>query len=420
MGKFEQIDYFTDLTLIDDPYPFFRFLREKGEVVELPTHGVLAVIGHEEGFDVLSRHEDFSSITTASGPIPPIPFEPEGDDITAQIEAHRPAMPFGAMLVAQDPPEHTKTRRLLNGLLTPKRFRENEEYLSTLADQKIDGFIDDGKLEVITGYAHPFATLAIADLLGMPEEAVEPALAGCGRMPGVIGATKEMENNPLEQLAMVFYGMLSERRANPTGDIMSVLAQATHADGTLPEIGEIVSLAAVLFGAGQDSTVRLIAATLKRLAEHQDLQAEVRANPELVPQFIEEVLRLDGSTKSFFRLAKRPTKVGDIDVTPGTHVMIALSAMNRDPRVFDNPDEFQLHRKNVRKHVSFGGGIHGCIGAPLARAEARLTVEKLLARTSNIRVDEDVHGPEGARRFDYQPNYTQRALSSLSITFDKA
>ncbi len=420
VGKFEQIDYFTDLTLIDDPHPFFRFLREQGEVVELPTHNVLAVIGHEEGFDVLRRHEDFSSITTASGPIPPIPFEPQGDDISEQIEAHRPTMPFGAMLVAQDPPEHTKTRRLLNGLLTPKRFRENEEYLNILADRKIDAFIDNGKLEVITGYAHPFATLAIADLLGMPEEAVEPALAGCGRMPGVIGATKEMENNPLEQLAMVFYGMLSERRENPTDDIMSVLAQATHADGTLPEIGEIVSLAAVLFGAGQDSTVRLIAATLKRLAEHQDLQDEVRANPELVPQFIEEVLRLDGSTKSFFRLAKRFTKVGDIEVTPGTTIMVTLSAMNRDPRVFDSPDEFQLHRKNVRKHLSFGGGIHGCIGAPLARAEARLTVEKLLARTKNIRLDEAVHGQEGARHFNYQPNYTQRALSSLNIVFDKA
>lgn len=419
MGSIDHIDYFTDLSLIDDPYPFFRALREKGEVVELPTHGVLAVIGHPEGFDVLRRHEDFSSITTASGPIPPLPFEPEGDDISAQIEAHRPTMPFAGMLVAQDPPQHTRTRRLLGGLLTPKRFRENEEFLDTLADRKIDAFIDDGRLEVITGYAHPFATLAIADLLGMPEEAVAPALDGCGRMPGLIG-NPEMENNPIEQLAGVFYGMLAERRANPQGDIMSVLAQSTHADGTLPDLGEIVALAALLFGAGQDSTVRLIAATVKRLAEHPDHQEEVLANPGLVAQFIEEVLRLDSSTKSFFRLAKRRTQIGDVDVAAGTHVMVTLSAMNRDPRVFDNPDEFQLHRENVRSHTSFGGGIHGCIGAPLARAEARLTVEKLLRRTRNIRLDETVHGPANARRFNYQPNYTQRALSSLNITFEKA
>ncbi len=420
MNNFNTIDFFSDLSLIDDPYPFFRHLWAQGPVVDLPTHGVVAVIGYEEGFEVLRNHADFSSIVSATGPIPPVPFVIEGNDISEQIEQHRSTMPFGAMLVAQDQPDHTRTRRLLNGLLTPKRFKENEEFLQALADRKIDGFIEDGKLEVISGYGHPFATLAIADLMGMPEEAVAPALAGCGRMPGVIGDPKEMENNPLESLAMVFYGMLAERRENPCGDVMSILAQATHADGSLPEIGEIVSLAAVLFGAGQDSTVRLIASTLKRIAEHQDLQQAVRADPALIPQFIEEVLRLDGSTKGTFRLAKRRALIGNRTVEPGQVVMVILSAMNRDPRLFDSPDDFQLDRANVRKHLAFGAGIHGCIGAPLARAEARLTVEKLLARTSNIRFDEAVHGPEGARRYDYQPNFTQRALSSLNIVFDKA
>lgn len=100
--------------------------------------------------------------------------------------------------------------------------------------------------------------------------------------------------------------------------------------------------------------------------------------------------------------------------------MVVLSAMNRDPAVFENPDEFQLHRPNVRSHLSFSVGIHACIGAPLARAEARLTVEKLLARTRSIRLDEAVHGPAGNRKFVYQRNYTQRALSGLNIVFDPA
>jgi cytochrome P450 len=420
MSDFDSIDFYNDLSLIDDPYPFFRHMWAKGPVVALPTHGVTAILGHEEGFEVLRNHEDFSSVVSATGPIPPLPFAVDSDDISAQIEAHRSTMPFASMLVTQDPPEHTLTRRLLSGLLTPKRFRENKEFLYGLADRKIDLFIDEGKLEVISGYGHPFATLAIADLMGMPEEAVAPALAGCGRMPGMIGDPKEMEHNPIEALAMVFYGMLAERREAPRNDVMSILAQAKHADGSLPELGEVVALAAVLFGAGQDSTVRLIASTLKRVAEHQELQPLLRADPALIPQFIEEVLRLDGSTKGTFRLAKRRTKIGDVTVEPGTVIQVMLSAMNRDPRVFTQPDEFQLHRENVRKHVAFGAGPHGCIGAPLARAEARLTVEKLLARTANIRIDEDMHGPLGARRYDYQPNYTQRALSSLNIAFDKA
>ncbi len=420
MGRFDQIDYFTDLTLIEDPHPFFRHLREKGPVFELPTHSVLAVTGWQEGADLLSDAKTFSSVNTATGPIPPLPFEPEGDDITPQIEAHRSTMPYGAMLVAQDGEEHKKARRLLTGLLTPKRFRENEEYLTSLADRMIDGFIDKGGIEVISEYAHPYATLAIADLLGMPEDACAAALEGCGSLPGHIGKVEAEKTNPLETLAMHFYGFITERRQAPKDDVMTILAEATHADGSLPSIEEVVGLAAVLFGAGQDTTVRLIAATLKTLGEKPELQDAIASNPDLIPVFVEEVLRLDGPTKSFFRLATRHARVGDIDVVPGTTIMVSPTAMNRDPRKFENPDEFRLDRANVRDHMSFGRGAHGCLGAPLARAEARLTIEKLLARVKDIRIDESVHGPAGARRFDYEPNYTQRALRSLNITFRKA
>ncbi|MCJ8156573.1 cytochrome P450 [Sphingomonas sp. LaA6.9] len=419
MADLDSIDYFSDLDLIPDPHPYFRHLRSIGPVVELPTHGVVAVTGYEEGAEVLRNHEVFSSINSATGPLPPIPFTPEGDDITGQIDTHRGQMAFGAMLVAQDPPAHTRMRRLLSGLLTPKRFRENEEFLVGLADRMIDGFIDKGRIEVVADYAHPFATLAIADLLGMPEEAHKEALKVIGDLPGQIGAEKDMEHNPLGDLALLFYGYIAERRQEPRNDVMTILAQATYADGELPDIMEVVSLAAVLFGAGQDTTVRLIAAAMKTVAENKDLQRSIREDRNLIPQFIEEVLRLDGPTKSHFRLVKKPVKVGDIDVAPGTTVMLIPSAMNRDPRRFDDPDTFQLDRKNVRDHLAFGRGIHGCIGAPLARAEAKLTLSKLFDRVDDISIDATVHGPVDARRYDYEPNYTQRALRNLHITFKK-
>lgn len=418
MTDFKSIDYFSDLSLISDPHPFFRHLRTKGPVTILPTYGVVAVTGYDEGVEVLRNHEVFSSINSATGPIPPLPFTPEGDDITGQIEAHRGQMAFGAMLVAQDPPVHTKTRRLLMGLLTPKRFRENEEYLTGLADRMIDGFIERAGIEVVADYAHPFATYAIADLLGLPEEALGEVLTHVGKLPGQIGA-EEMENNPLEGLAGRFYGYIAERRAAPRDDVMTILAQTTYADGELPDIVEIVSLAALIFGAGQDTTVRLIAAAFKTMAEDQALQDRIRTDRSLIPDFIEEVLRMDGPTKSHFRMVKKPTKIGDIKVAPGTTVMLNPSAMNRDPRKFDEPDTFQLGRSNVRSHLAFGYGVHGCIGAPLARAETKLTIEKLLNRTSGIRIDEAVHGPADARNYDYEPNYTQRALRNLHIIFEK-
>ncbi len=416
--SFAEIDYFSDLSLIPDPHPFFRHLRSIGPVAVLPTHGVVAVTGYDEGIEVLRNSDVFSSINSATGPIPPLPFVPTGDDIGGQIAAHRGQMAFGSMLVAQDPPVHTKTRRLLMGLLTPKRFRENEEFLNGLADRMIAGFIDRGGIEVVADYAHPFATYAIADLLGMPDEALEGVLSHVGNLPGQIGGM-EMANNPLEGLAARFYGYIAERRAAPRDDVMTILAQATHSDGELPDIVEIVSLAALLFGAGQDTTVRLITAAFKTLAENQELQTQVRQDRNLIPEFIEEVLRLDGPTKSHFRMAKKPARVGDLEVAPGTNIMLIPSAMNRDPRKFDDPDTFQLGRANVRSHVAFGYGPHGCLGAPLARAEAKLTIEKLLDRTTAIHINETVHGPAGARTYDYEPNYTQRALRGLHITFDK-
>ena len=419
MNDFAHLDYFSSLDLIRDPHPYFDYLRAIGPVVRLPAYDVVAVTGWAEGYEVERNNALFSSINSATGPLPPLPFVPEGDDITAQIEAHRSQMPYGEMLVAQDQPAHTRARRLLNGLLTPKRFRENAEYLSGLADRMIDGFIDRSSIEVIADYAHPFATYAIADLLGLPEEALSEVLQSCGRLPGQIGI-EETQSNPLEALAGRFYGYLAERRVNPQDDVMTILAQATHADGSLPDIGEVVSLAALLFGAGQDTTVRLIAAMLKVLGNDQPLQAQIRADPGLIPLFIEEVLRLDGPTKSHFRLAKQRAMVGDMEVEPGTTIMLIPSAMNRDPRKFDDPNTYRLDRANVRDHMSFGRGIHGCIGAPLARAEAKLTLEKLLDRTTNIRIDEDRHGAAGARSYDYEPNYTQRALRNLHIKFDKA
>lgn len=419
MVNFDEVDFFTDLNLIRSPHGFFEHLRAKGPVAPLPTHGVIGITGYDEGFEVYRNHDTFSSIVTATGPIPPLPFVPDPIDISAQLDQHRAHMPYGAMLVAQDPPDHTRSRMLLMGLLTPKRFRENEEYLFGLADRLIDRFIDKGGIEVIADYSHPFASLAIADLLGMPEEDSADVLAVIGAgLPGQIGEAPQA-TNPLATLAMKFYGYMEERRRAPRDDVMTILAQAKYQNGELPDIAEIVSLAALLFGAGQDTTVRLIAAMLKTLGENPALQQQVRDDRTLIPEFVEEVLRLDGPTKAVFRVARRQAKVGDVDVAPGTIIMLAQAAMNRDPRKFEEPNNFQFGRKNLREHVAFGRGVHACIGAPLARAEATLTLDRLLNRIRNIRINEAEHGPLGARSYDYEPNYTQRSLRSLHIEFDK-
>jgi cytochrome P450 len=417
MTDYRDVDYFNDLDLVQDPYPYFEYLRSMGPAVYLPKHNVVAVTGWEEGFAVLRDHELFSSVNSATGPLPPLPFEPEGDDIGEQIERHRPEMAFGAMLVAQDPPAHTRSRSLLSKLLTPRRFRENEEFLWRLADRQIDEFIERGRLEVVSELARPFAALAIADLLGVPEEDHKEFCNLFGPLPGQIGGDAPIANNPMVKVATHFFAYIEDRRRTPRQDVMTKLAQATYPDGGLPDIGEVVSLAAVLFGAGQDTTVRLMAAMFRMLGEDPELQAKVREDRESIPDFVEEVLRFEGPVKGDFRLAKRATRIGEVDLAPGTTVMLLFGAMNRDPRRFEAPNEFRLGRKNVRDHLAFGRGIHACPGAPLSRAEAKIILERSLDRISDIRIDETRHGTPGARRYDYEPNYTQRALRSVHLTF---
>ena len=158
---------------------------------------------------------------------------------------------------------------------------------------------------------------------------------------------------------------------------------------------------------------------LKTLGEKPELQQQVREDRSLIPEFVEEVLRLDGPTKAHFRLAKRHARVGDVDVAPGTTVMLVQSAMRRDPRKFESPEEFRLDRKNMGTQLAFGKGIHICIGAPLARTEANLGMQRVLDRLADIRIDEEKHGPKGSRHYNYEANYTQRALVDLHLEFNR-
>ena len=420
MSDYRDVDFLNDLSLVSDPYPYFEYLRSMGPAVYLPKHHMVAVTGYDEGVAVLMDPGTFSSINSATGPLPPLPFAPEGDDIGEQIKRYRGEMSFGAMLVTQDPPEHTRSRSLLMGLLTPNRLQENEEFIHAAAERTIGSFIDNGCFEAVAEFARPMATLTIADLLGVPEEDHQEFCGLFGSLPGQIGGDAPLANNPMIKVAAHFYKYIEARRRAPRNDAMTWLAQAKYADGKLPDIGEIVGHAAVLFGAGQDTTVRLIAAALRTLGENSTLQSQVRHDRNRISSLVEEVLRMHGPVKAHFRLAQRRAKIGSIEVTPGMAVMLMEGAMSRDPRRFDAPNEFRLDRKNAQTQLAFGRGIHMCVGAVLARKEAKLALEHLFNRTSDIQINESKHGPEHARRYDYEPNYTQRALTAVHIEFTKA
>jgi cytochrome P450 len=424
LSNFDSIDFFRGDELIVDPYPYFDFLREQCPVRREPHHGVVMVTGYDEAASVYTDTETFSSCNAVTGPFPGFPVPLEGRDpakVGELIEKHRDELPFSDQLPTMDPPEHKAHRGLLMRLLTPKRLRENEDFMWRRADRQIDEFVARGECELVSDFAGPFTLYVIADLLGVPEadhETFRYELQGGGSRGRTIGSTsKSMGHSPLEFLYDRFTTYIEDRRREPRDDVLTGLATATFPDGSTPEVIDAVRVAANLFSAGQETTVRLLAAALQVIGERPDLQKLLRDDRDRIPDFVEECLRIESPVKGDFRLARRPTTLGGVDIPAGTTVMVVNGAANRDPRRFPEPAEFQADRPNAREHLSFGRGIHSCPGGPLARAEGRVSIERLLERMGDITISEAAHGPAGARRYEYAPTYILRGLRSLHLEF---
>ena len=420
---FDEADFFIDKEYVADPYPYFEHLRAQCPVQREPHHDVVMVTGYDEAIAVFHDTASFSSCNSVTGPFPGFPVPLGGDDVSALIEQYRDQLPMSDQLPTLDPPLHTAHRALLMRLITPKRLRENEEFMWRLADRQLDEFAARGACEFVSEFASPFALLVIADLLGVPESDHEMFRAQlAAKRPGnAIGSTERaMAHNPLEFLYAQFTAYVEDRRRHPADDVLTGLATATFPDGSLPEVIDVARVAANLFAAGQETTVRLLAAALQMLGERPDLQTRLRADRDLVPNFVEEMLRFESPIKGDFRLVRLTSSVGGVDLAAGTTVMVLTGAANRDPRRFERADEFLVDRPNARQHIAFGHGIHTCPGAPLARAEGRISIERILDRMRDIRLSEEHHGPPGARRFQYEPTWILRGLSKLYLEFDVA
>jgi cytochrome P450 len=421
---YDSVDYFTDPSLVPDPHPYYDHIRAKNPVSCPINNGVLAVTGWEAANAVYKDTENYSSCVAVMGPFTPIPFTPEGDDICAQLEEHRTEIIMHEHMVTMDPPHHTDARSVLSRLLTPKRLKENEDFMWRLADRHIDEFIAAGQCEFLNAYAKPFSLLVVADLLGVPEvdhEDFRQAFGALGEGTNIGSLDHEViAVNPLAWADEKFSRYIEERRESPRDDVLTSIATAKYPDGSTPEVVDVVRTATFLFAAGQETTAKLLGAALRVLGDRPDIQQQLRADRSLIPLFIEECLRMDSPVKSVFRMARKSTTLGETAVPAGTTVMVSPGAANRDPRRFDNPHEFSLERKNVREHIAFSRGIHSCPGAPLARVEGRVSIERLLDRLADITISEEKHGTIDARNYTYEPTFILRGLTELNIEFTPA
>jgi cytochrome P450 len=417
-------NYFADPTVLLDPYGYFEEMRSRGPVCPLETHDALLVNGFEEYLEVSLNTKDFSAINSLAGSGVPLPFTPEGSDISEQVEANRSKFVGHELVVCYDGKRHSDVRSLISRMFTPRRLKDNQAFMHEYAEEIVEGIVANGKCEVMSEVATRYVTLVIADLLGVPAEdrvIFEEQIAD-GQTVGSI----ENSDDPTAMDAVYFIAgymarYLDERSKSPGDDLMSELATATYPDGSKPEMADLISLATFMFVAGQDTSAKLLGNALRYICDIPGLQQQIREDRDIVPWVIEEVLRLEGSTKATHRLAIHDTKIGDRDVPAGTQVMLGIAGVNRDPaRWGEDANEFKLNRPNVRQHLAFGRGAHTCAGAPLARAEVTTMLNVMLDKTSDIRISEEHHGEVGARDYPYEPSFIIRGLDNLHVELTPA
>jgi cytochrome P450 len=406
-------DFFTDPEIIQDPIPYYRALHERGPVVREPHKGVFMLSRIDDILEIYTDHQRFSAIVGPLGPLISVPEPDPGESWAEVIERRRAEIPLGDQLMALDPPRHTRQRALAGRLFTPNRLKENEAFILALADHMIDEIVDRGEVDFVAAYAKPYTLLVIADLLGVPREDHDTFRGWLGGESGTVGDPqgREAGDQVFMNLEPYFTAYIEKRRASSSDDVMSRLANVRFSDGQLPEVADVVRIASVIFAAGQETTVRLLSAGMRILCEQPAVAEDLRSDPGAVPNFVEECLRLESPIKGSFRLALHDTTLAGVHIPAGSVLMAVIGAANRDPLVFEDPDRFDARRSNARSNIAFGHGEHFCIGASLARTEARISFERLLARLGDLRLTAD------PRTLSYVESFIVRGLNTLPMRF---
>ncbi|WP_281017054.1 MULTISPECIES: cytochrome P450 [unclassified Minwuia] len=385
-----------------NPYPSFELLRENQPLMKTPL-----------GFWVASRYADVQMILKdrrfGKGFDERMKMR-NGDDVFDNpVYAN-----MRTWMLVQDPPDHSRLRGLVSKAFTARRIDGLRPQIQTLVDELLDRAAPRGRMDFIRDFAYPLPVNVICDMLGIPPEDRSHFEFGSkisGRLidPTPVSAEELQEiGDGFSRQEAYFRDLFSRRRAEPQDDLTTVLVQAEEAGERLTE-AELVGNVILLFGAGHETTVNLLGNGLLALLQNPDEYAKLRDNPDLVPGAIEEMLRFDSSVQMTGRTAMEDVEVNGVTIPKGDHIINLLGSANRDGAAFDAPESFRVDRKDVRP-MSFGGGIHFCLGAQLARVEADIAFRSLLARLPDLRLEK----PDEP---DWRPTFTLRGLTSLPIAW---
>jgi cytochrome P450 len=389
---------------IRDPYPHYQRLRT-ADPMHVTAHGAYLASRHAEVTTVL-RDKRFGK-----------------DFVERTVRRYGPKIMdepiFRGMshwMLQQDPPDHTRLRGLVVKAFTARRVEDMRPRIQEVVDQTLDAIADRGHMDLIEDFAFRLPVTIICDMLGIPEEHRETFYKGSrdgGRILDPVPLTPDeiAQANMGNAMAKMYFEQLFElRRKNPGDDLTTQLVQAEEAGDKLTN-EELTANIILLFGAGHETTVNLIGNGLLALFRHPDQLALLKADPSLIGNAIEEFLRYDSSVQLTGRVALEDIDdLGGKKIPRGESVLCLLGSANRDPAVYpDQPDRLDIRRPNV-KPLSFGGGIHFCLGAQLARIEAEIAISTLLRRLPGLRLD-DADNPE------WRPTFVLRGLKQLPASW---
>jgi cytochrome P450 len=387
---------------IRNPYPRYERLRTT-DPVHLTPLGVFVASRHAEASLVL-RDKRFGK-----------------EHVERTIRRYGPKImeepafrSLSHMMLQQDPPDHTRLRGLVVKAFTARRVEDMRPRIQQIVDATLDRIIPQGKMDLIEDFAFRLPVTIICDMLGIPEEHREVFYTNSrdgGRLLDPVPLTPDeikQGNAGNAMAAMYFQQMFELRRKTPGDDLITQLVQAEE-DGHKLSNEELTANIILLFGAGHETTVNLIGNGLLALHRNPDQLALLKAKPELITNAIEEFLRYDSSVQLTGRVALEDVKVGATDVAKGEGVLCLLGAANRDPAVYPDPDRLDIARPNIRP-LSFGGGIHYCLGAQLARIEGEIAIATLLRRLPGLRLDDPEHP-------DWRQTFVLRGLNTLPASW---
>jgi cytochrome P450 len=372
-----------DPAVREDPYEHYERLR----TTEPFAGGAFARVSvhHDVCTDVL-RSDAFGQIGgNRTDGLPPVL------NVALRLAGPRPSVgPIDPpSMLAVDPPEHTRYRRLVSRAFSARAVAGLRERTVQIADELLDGLardaVVDGPVDHVHRYASVLPVTVISEMLGVPVEMREQFLAwGDGATPsldiGVDWRTHRSVERNLAELDAWFRGHLRDLRRAPGDDLLSALVTAADADGEGLTERELLATGALVFGAGFETTVNLIGNGAALLFAHPEQRRLLAGNPSLWPDAVDEMLRIDSPVQRTGRRATRDTTVHGVPVAAGELVLLVLAAANRDPRVFADPHAFDIKRPNARDHVAFSSGIHFCLGAALARMEGEVALQALFER----------------------------------------